>query len=293
MKSRTRLLLAAIGIAVSGFIVSSWLAADYLIGPMPSKVKWPAKLVYKPDVLEFSTVDGIKLKAWFLPQANCTSAIVLLHGVRANRDSMLARAEWLHSLGYNVFLYDARGCGESEEVVRTFGYHETRDLLGALTWLKNRGMTEIACIGCSQGAATILLASDRLPDSVRAVVAEAPYATLRNTTDAHFRAYTALPSAYFGALVVPIAEKQLGFQMDDVSPLKEIPKLKAPLFIIGGTSDSMAPPADIHRLYDAAVCDKSLWMIDWAAHADFFSYAENQYVERVGTFLKSHFSISH
>jgi pimeloyl-ACP methyl ester carboxylesterase len=187
-------------------------------------------------------------------------------------------------------LYDARGCGESDPAELSFGFHETRDLLGSVRWLQMRGMTKIGCIGCSQGAATVLLASGELPASIRAVVAEASYATLRDTVDDHFRSNTGLPSGYFGALAVPMAEWKLGLNMDDVSPLREIAKLKVPIYFIGGTSDVLAPSSGIQKLYAAASTEKSIWLIEWAGHSDFFSYAEDQYKERIGNFLTKYLS---
>ena len=280
--------LKAFVVAMSCFAIGSWIIADVLIAPAPSKVTWPTREAFAPENVTFLATDGIRLKGWFLPQVNSNRAVVLLHGVRANRDSMLARANWLHGLGYNVLLYDARGCGESDKAELSFGCFETRDLLGSLQWLQTRGMTQVACIGCSQGAATVLLASGELPGSVRAVVAEASYATLRDTVDDHFRVHTGLPGGYFGALAVPMAEWKLGLNMDDVSPLREISKLKVPVYLIGGTSDDLAPPASTHQLYDAATCEKKLWMVPWAGHADFFSYAQGEYQQRIGDFLRSH-----
>jgi pimeloyl-ACP methyl ester carboxylesterase len=278
----------ALGLFAIGFGVVSWTAADKFIAPVPSHVTWPSDAPYSPESVTFSATDGTVLKGWFLPQDKSTSAVILLHGVRANRDAMLQRALWLHSLGYNVFLYDARGCGESAPVVRSFGSHETKDLMGALGWLQSHGITRIGCIGCSQGAATILLASSELPPAVCAVVAEAPYATLRDTVDDHFRGSTGLPSCYFGLLAVPIAEWKLKLNMDDVSPLHEMPQLKAPLYLIGGTADTLAPVAGLRKLLAAATGEKTLWLIEWAGHADFFSYAEDQYKQRIGDFLRSH-----
>jgi fermentation-respiration switch protein FrsA (DUF1100 family) len=279
--------IIAVGMAL-GFVAGSWIFAGRLIAPVPSKVAWPVGLAYSPEDVSFKATDGVNLRGWLLPQAGSTQAVVVLHGVCANRDSMLARAFWLRSLGYNVLVYDARGCGESAPVARSFGYDETRDLLGALSWLQSRGMTRIGCIGCSQGAATILLASGRLPPSVRAVVAEASYTTLRATVDDHFREHTRLPSSYFGALIVPFAEWKLGMNINDVSPLREISKLKAPIYLIGGGSDTLAPPAGTHQLFEAARGEKYLWMVGWAGHADFFSYAEDQYKQRIGEFLRNH-----
>lgn len=285
-----RILTLFLGVTAICFVTGSWVLADFLIAPAPSKVTWPAGQAYSPEEVAFPATDGVRLKGWFLKQADSTSVVVLLHGVRANRDSMLARAFWLHDRGYNVLLYDARGCGESTSAELSFGCYETRDLLGSLRWLQTRGMTKVACMGCSQGAATVLLASDQLPPSVRAVVAEASYATLRDTVDDHFRAHTGLPSSFFGALAVPMAEWKLGLNMDDVSPLREISKLKVPVYLIGGTADDLAPPTGIHELYEADRGEKELWMVPWAGHADFFSYAEAEYQQRIGDFLVKYLS---
>lgn len=281
-------LLGLLVIGIFCFAVASWIMADLLVAPVSSKAVWPAELTLEPKEVSFAATDGVVLKGWFLSQAHSTGTIVLLHGVRANRAQMLDRALWLHSLGYQVLLYDARGCGESSPALRSFGYYETRDLLGALAWLQQQGINDLACVGCSQGAATILLASGGLPPAVKAIVAEAPYATLRNTVDDHFRMHTGLPSAYLGAWIVPLSEWKLGLDVDEVSPLREIAKLKIPMYLIGGTSDVLAPPRGIHELYDADASEKNLWMIDWAGHTDFFAYAEADYKQRIGDFLRKH-----
>jgi len=288
MHKKFRCMLFIVLFAGLSFVVSSLIVTYLLIGSSTSKVTWPISADYSPENVTFPASDGLNLKGWFLPQIDSTKAIVLLHGVRANREQVLSRALWLHSLGYNVLLYDARGCGESTPALHSFGHYETRDLIGALNWLQDRGMPRIGCLGCSQGAATILLASGQLPPSVHAVVAEASYATLQNTIDDHFRAYTALPGSFFGMLVVPFSEVKLGLKVAEVSPLHEISKLQAPLFILGGTSDKIAPPAGTYELYEAATCDKSLWMIEGARHVDLLSYTEAEYKRRVGNFLQKH-----
>jgi alpha-beta hydrolase superfamily lysophospholipase len=279
--------LAALA-ALLGFVAGSWIIAGQFIAPDPTRVTWPKQFPTASQDVTFPASDGVRLQGWFLPQANSTSAVVVLHGVSANRYQVLDRARWLSALGYNVLLYDSRGCGESAPAAHSFGWHETRDLLGAVSWLQARGMTHIGCVGFSQGAATILLASGQLPASVRAVVAEGPYVTLQATIDDHFRSMTGHPSCFFGALIVPFAEWKLGMNIADVSPLREIPKLKVPLYLIGGGADTLAPAAGVRQLYDAALCEKYLWVIDGAGHENYFSRVQDQYQQRVGDFLKSH-----
>ena len=259
-----------------------------MIAPTPSEVPWPTDQAFSPEEVSFEATDNIELKGWFLPVSHSTRAVILLHGVSANRLQMLPRALWLRGLGYNVFLYDARGCGESAEVHPTFGYRETRDLLGAVRWLQARGMKQLACLGFSQGAATILLASNQLPPMVKVVIAEASYATLQATVDDHFRANTGLPSGYAGCWAVPLAAWKLGFQLEDVSPVREIARLKIPVYLIGGTGDRMAPAAGVQKLYDTAVSEKMLWLIEGAGHGDFFYAPDDAYQKRVGAFLGKH-----
>jgi pimeloyl-ACP methyl ester carboxylesterase len=287
-KSLFKAILITIVASTLGFVVGSWFIAGQFIVPDNGPVPWPKQFSPAPVDVTFPASDGVGLKAWFLPHLNSTSAIVLLHGISANRYQMLDRALWFHSLGYNVFLYDSRGCGESAPVAHSFGYFETRDLLGAIAWLQTQGITHIACDGFSQGAATVLLASGQLPPSVSAVVDEASYVTLQVSVDDHFRNLTGLPGCYYGALIVPFAEWQLGMNIKDVSPLREIPKLKPPLYLIGGMIDRIAPPDGVRQLYDAATCEKNLWLIEQAGHGDYFSFAGDQYKQRVGDFLKKH-----
>jgi len=51
--------------------------------------------------------------------------IVLMHGVRANRLSMVRRAEMLHRAGYSVLLFDFQAHGESPGSHITMGYLES------------------------------------------------------------------------------------------------------------------------------------------------------------------------
>ncbi len=89
------------------------------------------------------------LAGWFVPVAETRKAVVLLHGYGTTRTQMLARARFFHDQGFAALLHDARGHGESGEALVSFGLFETRDLLGALDWLRSRGFTEFGCVGAS------------------------------------------------------------------------------------------------------------------------------------------------
>src|SRR5262249_20269309 len=149
---------------------------------------------------------------------------------------MLPRATYLHKHGYTVLLYDARACGESTGDAITFGYRERHDLIAAICFLNQRGYTDIACLGVSQGGATILFAADELP-GIKCAICESVYDEMTHAVDHRIRHYTGVPGPIGGCLMVPFAEQRLGLSIDDVKPIDYIGKLQCPIFIISGTRD--------------------------------------------------------
>ncbi len=85
-------------------------------------------------------------------------AIILMHGVRANRLSMLDRARFLSHAGYAVLLVDFQAHGESTGEHITFGYLESRDAQAAVRFLRANAPDEkIGVIGVSMGGAPLCL----------------------------------------------------------------------------------------------------------------------------------------
>lgn len=46
-------------------------------------------------------------------------------------------ARSLVTSGFNVLMFDLRNSGESDGDVTTLGYHEVKDIYGAVQWLKH------------------------------------------------------------------------------------------------------------------------------------------------------------
>ena len=272
------LLVAGIfGLASAVFAWHFTSASHVPIGPPPPELGATS--------VTFAATDGLSLSGWYAPARAERPTVVLLHGYRSTRQSMLSRALWLHAQGFGVLLYDARGCGASAGSLRSVGYYERADLLGALAFLRESGVQEAELVGVSQGGATILLAAEQLPPLVRAVVCESVYDELVQAVDRRYRALFGVPGWLGGALMVPIAERRLGFSLADVRPIDHIGHLPCPLLMLAGELDTRTWPEDSRRLFDAARAPKQLWMIDGAAHQDLFELAGAVYRERVLSFL--------
>src|SRR5262249_10807562 len=131
---------------------------------------------YAEDVA-IASGSGALLRGWFVPGQPGGGAVVLMHGVRANRVSMLGRARVLHAAGFAVLLFDFQAHGESLGAHITFGELEARDARAAVDYVRRRLPNErIGAIGMSLGGAASLLGFTPLP--VDALVLEAVYPTI-------------------------------------------------------------------------------------------------------------------
>lgn len=199
---------------------------------------------------------------------------------------MLARAKLLHAQGYAVLLYDARGHGESSGSRVSIGWYETRDLLGALDYLRGRGFRQFGLIGEWQGRATIALAASDLRD-VQWAVLESVYPTLRDAVDCRFRRYLLVSGRVGAALLLPFAEWRLGLQVDRIAPIERIGDLRCPVLIAHGDRDRNTLLGSARALFAHAREPKSLWIVPGAGHVDLYGYAKQDYENRVLAFIGS------
>src|SRR5690242_4998816 len=83
--------------------------------------------------------DHAQLQAWFARPANANGdAVILLHGVGDNRQSMVGFAELFLSHGYMVLLPDSRAQGASGGMFPTYGLREANDVQIWFDWLHGR-----------------------------------------------------------------------------------------------------------------------------------------------------------
>ena len=156
--------------------IAGYLCTASQIGENP---RWrgitagPESVGLKGEVASLRSTDGISLKAWWLPSTGSARGnVIIAHGVDHTRQVMLPRAAFLVHAGYNVLVLDLRGHGESAAQYASPGYLESRDVLGAMNYVRERGEhAPIALLGLSYGAAAVVLAAAQSED-VAAVVAD-------------------------------------------------------------------------------------------------------------------------
>ena len=121
----------------------------------------------------FDAGDGVHLSGWYRPTRNGATLLVI-HGGGGDRTGAVAHAKLLVRHGYGVLLYDARGRGKSEGAQNSFGWGWTKDIAGALRFLKSRPEVDpqrIGGLGLSTGADALVQAAGQRTD-LHAVVAD-------------------------------------------------------------------------------------------------------------------------
>ena len=268
-----------------GGLVLSWFAGSTLVAGTHYMIALPAGL--PAQTVTLPTEHSRSVEGWFL-RGSGKGAVLLLHGIRADRRQMLGRARFLHAAGYTVLLIDLPGHGASAAPQLTFGLGEAAGVKAGLAYLRQQAPGEgLGLIGVSLGAASFVLCQDC--PQVDAALLESMYPTIEEAVEDRLR-------MRLGALGVPLSKLllwQLPLRLDispqQLRPIEHIAAIRAPLLVASGDKDLHTTIAETRRLYGAAAQPKALWEVQGAVHQDLYGFAPAPYEERVLHFLETSF----
>lgn len=231
--------------------------------------------------------QGETLSAWMLRGQPGRGAVLLLHGVRADRREMLGRARFLNQLGYAVLLPDLPAHGESSGEYITYGLREAEGVRAALGWLRRELPDEkLGVIGVSLGAAAFVLAQARPAPS--AVVLESMFPSINEAVTNRLGLYLGAPGTVLAPLLLWQLPLRVSISPSQLQPISEMATMHSPLLIAAGMADQHTPVAETQRIFDAAAAPKDLWLLPGAAHVDLHAFAPREYEARIATFLARH-----
>lgn len=218
----------------------------------PVDVGVPSHAVATPALM---AVDGEPLFAWFIrpdvPPGQRVPALVVMHGWGSNASELLPGAEALRRAGLALLLIDARCHGLSGEAEFTSMPRFAQDLESGLDWLKwqpDIDADRIVLIGHSVGAAAALLLASRRPD-VHGVVSLSAFAHPADVMRRWMRARR-IPMWPVGHWVLAHVQEVIGARFDDIAPVRTLQAVQAPVLLIHGEDDNVAPMSDLQRLVD-------------------------------------------
>lgn len=245
---------------------------------------------------EITSDDGIKLHGYFLPAEKKTKKYIFCsHGYRSCAKTGFALiTKSLHESGFNVFLIDQRGCGESEGKHITFGNKESKDCLKWINFMLDTfgKDIEICIYGVSLGSATVMLMTgdNALPENVKFAVADCGYTSAWNEFS---NVLDVIGPAKYPILVGAdlFCKALAGFDFKNTNALESVKHAKIPILFIHGGADDFISPVMCYELYQATSAPyKDILIVDGAWHAK--SYAtdsatyEKKFTEFADRFFK-------
>jgi fermentation-respiration switch protein FrsA (DUF1100 family) len=279
------ILMALCLVAVLAGTLAVLFIGSSLSSPRPSVVGLLPGEIHGQSA-EFKSYSGSKIRGWFLPGVTNHGAVILMHGVRGNRESMLGRARFLNAAGYTVLLFDFQAHGESEGQRITFGYLESEDAKAAVDFVRAKVPREkIAVLGTSLGGAAALLADP--PLKVDAMILEMVYPTIRQAVADRLRMQCGPWGPLFTPLLTAQLKPRLGCSSDDLRPIEKVRALTIPKLFIAGTKDRHTTLAESMEMFQAAAGPKEWWAVEGAAHEDLHKFAKSEYEGHVLEFLKT------
>jgi uncharacterized protein len=285
MKNGKRIAAGVVAVLLI-FFIGTVLAGSLLTAPANQSIeKLPSDIAGSP--VHFASESGSTIHGWFIPGKKGVGAVALMHGVRANRLSMLERARLLSQAGYSVLLFDFQAHGESEGKRITFGYLESKDAQAAISFLRTNAPDEkIGVIGVSMGGASALLASP--PLDVNAVVLEMVYPTITQAISNRLTMRLGGWASVLTPLLSWQLKTRLGIDADALRPIDKVGSIRAPKLFIVGADDQHTTLEESRELFNAASDPKELWVVSGAKHVDFYPVAKDEYERRVMDFFGQH-----
>jgi uncharacterized protein len=208
--------------------------------------------------------DGVSLSGWYIPSKN-GAAVILLHGYKSNRQSMVYHAEMLSRNGFGVLLYDERASGASGGKMLTWGWRDVEDIPAAIAFLQSQSDVEpnrIGVMGVSTGAEIALQATARYP-ALQAVFSDgAAFSKAEDMPLETLEDYAAMPSDW---LMLNFLSLYTG-AWPRSGLIEAIPRIspRAVVFVSTGTDWEMRI---MRKDFGAAGEPKFEWNIPEAQHA--------------------------
>ena len=221
------------------------------------------------EAVRFQATDGLWLSGWKIAADPQEPWIILCHGLGTNRADLLEIAAALFRARYNLLLFDFRAHGESQGRATSFGWHEQRDLEGALAFLGQQPeipAQPYGVFGISMGGAVAIMVAAN-DERLGAVAVDSIYGNLEASLAHHLKLLYRLPRVPFLLFASSAYRMRFGVWPARMSPLKHIGGISPrAVLMIHGEHDTRMPWLQAKALFEAAREPKELWVVPGSEH---------------------------
>ena len=236
----------------------------------------------------YFSADSLQLKANFYPAKQTPKAtIILLHGIRSQKEQLDSLARWVSRQGFNAVAVDLRAHGQSEGAYCTYGYYEKNDMVQLIDYLTQvmHVKPPFGIWGHSLGGA-ISLQTLAIEPRIHFGIVESAYADFSQITKDYSTYYAGFQSDWLNDFVLERAGELAQFPINQVNPIDYVTNIRQPILLVHGTKDAKIKRQNATVLYEKIGSDKKqlLW-VEGAHHTDIHQVGGAVYFKKVLAFI--------
>lgn len=231
--------------------------------------------------------NGLKLNAKYKDNQS-HQWVIVIHGYKSNNTNMMPYGMAYSKKGYNVLLPNNRAHGDSEGEYIGMGWLDKDDIEKWIQWIVEKdSKAQIILHGVSMGGATTMMVSGDNVEHVIGYIEDCGYTSVWDIFKSELSKRFSLPSFPVLDLANIVASMKAGYSFKEASSLEQVKKCQKPMLFIHGGKDDFVPTEMVYELYQNAKCEKELYIVDEAGHAESKNYNPDAYWEKVFSFLSS------
>ncbi|AUC75976.1 alpha/beta hydrolase [Olleya sp. Bg11-27] len=244
--------------------------------------------IVKRKSISINTFDDIKLSA-SITYSNFNpvkGTIILLHGIRSNKNHFIDLSHLLSENGYNSVALDLRAHGESEGQFCSFGVNEKKDIKKLVDYLyRDEKLKKIGIWGQSLGGAVSLQAMG-IDERIEFGIIESAFSDFKTIVNDYFYLHAGFSFAPFSNYLANRTGKIAEFDPNDAKPMKYCKNIKQPILIVHGNKDKRINiKYGQENFSKIKSVEKEFVIIDSANHLNIWKVGGEKYFDKVISFL--------
>ncbi len=218
----------------------------------------PVNYAYSYEEFYFKSSQESMLRGWlFRSKGPSQGMIVVANGMAYNMSSRFTEWTWVLERGYDLFIFDYRGYGESMGEVDMFGFVDDVTMAIEYAHALNESLPMVV-VGQSMGGSFVIDA-----------VAKKPYPYVKllviDSTMTGF-ALAAKDIIKEHVLLWPLIWIPDTMTPEGVDSIDFVDKTETPTLFMVGLQDEIIPPSHSANLFVKANEPKALWIVEEAKH---------------------------
>lgn len=253
--------------------------------PKPTNDATPNDYNLAYETHQFKVNDETELEAWYIPHPESIGIILMFHGYALAKSSLLPEAQAFNQMGYETFLVDFRGSGNSNQSETSIGYYEADDVAASVKYVQSElEPREIILYGQSMGGVAILRAIAENGIKPQRVIIEAVFDKMVSTVANRFTSM-GLPTFPGTHLLIFWGSLINGYSGFKHNPIDYAKKVECSVLLLHGTDDERVTLEQAQAVFEQFKGEKKFEVFIGVGHESYFVARPEQWKEIIRQFI--------